>query len=61
MPGIKARLDQKPRGRRQQDQPADHADQLAQQATGLLKKDRDGADVTARLGKPTLERRGTGG
>jgi hypothetical protein len=54
-------LDQEPGGRRQYDQPAGHADQLTQQAAGLLKKDRDSADVPARPGEPALERRGTGG
>jgi hypothetical protein len=56
VPRAEMGLDQEPGGRRQHDQPAGHADQLAQQAAGLLKKDRDSTDVPARPGEPTLER-----
>lgn len=61
VPRAEMGLDEEPRGRRQYDQPAGHADQLAQQAAGLLKKDGDDTDVPARPGEPALERRGTGG
>jgi hypothetical protein len=60
VPRAEMGLDQELGGRRQHDQPAGHADQLTQQAAGLLKKDRDGADVPARPGEPTFELRGTG-
>jgi hypothetical protein len=56
MPGIQMGLGQEPDGHGQHDQPPGHADQPAQQAADLLKQNRDGTDVAARPGKPTLKR-----
>jgi hypothetical protein len=56
VPGVNIGLDQEPRGRRQQDQPAGYAGQLALQATDLLRQAAAGG-LSPPLGPPAPGRR----